>query len=90
MSVRIKTCQSVIQLKDLVAFLLFIRSKIAAIPIAAMIPPISAITVGLKTPPFTILVSAGKGTPTLNDAKLVKSFESIFVITLYWPESGKR
>jgi hypothetical protein len=35
-------------------------------------------------------LSGDNGTGTVNDAKLVKSFESIFVITLYTPESGNR
>jgi hypothetical protein len=58
--------------------------------VAAIIPPIVGRAIRFGLPTFTILLGGGSGTGTLNDAKLVKSFESIFVITLYRPESGNR
>ncbi len=56
----------------------------------AIIAPIAGITIGFRLPKFTVLAGGGGGTKTLNDAKLAKSFESIFVMTLYRYESGNR
>ena len=55
-----------------------------------MTPATSARTIGLKKMLMFAIVSGGDGTETLNDPKLVKFFESIFVIRLYNPKSGNR
>jgi hypothetical protein len=60
---------------------LFLIFHIKATPtVAAIIPAIAGRVIGFKLPTFTV-PSGANGTETLNDAKLVKSFEPIFVIT---------
>ena len=69
---------------------LFLIFHIKAAPtVAAITPPITGRTIGFRLPTFTV-PSGANGTYTLNDAKLVKFFESILVIVLYRPESGNR